>query len=257
MNEEMIHEEKNFFERMGRKCVDCGRAATRIRSEDQIRDMCYHCGKEVPLTVEECPIYSYGSKKRSFKSIRGINQIIDRELVYNLITEQENGMYAAYMAAQYILGARVSEIVREMKRFQILKEKDSLGREWMVFKNILTLKRRGNEDKHRRECPVLYEVDGKFLKIIDDYILHVPRDKVLFTFSRQYAYEIWKRYGLWTHLLRGLRALDLQQYYGWTMNQVRQYMGWANLNTAQHYLKEDFTRIMNVTQINKLITEFK
>lgn len=48
------------------------------------------------------------------------------------------------------------------------------------------------------------------------------------------AYRIISGAGIYPHWLRGQRASCLISEYGWTMEQMMEWMGWEELSTARH-----------------------
>jgi len=55
--------------------------------------------------------------------------------------------------------------------------------------------------------------------------------------SRNWAYKIITKTGLYPHYLRGQKASCLIAFYGMTMEEMMEYMGWEEIGTARHYAK--------------------
>ena len=62
--------------------------------------------------------------------------------------------------------------------------------------------------------------------------------------SYSMAYRVITAAGIYPHWLRGQRASCLISEYGWTMEQMMEWMGWEELSTARHYARFGPTKLV-------------
>jgi integrase len=142
----------------------------------------------------------------------------------------------ALIAFLYLTGARVSEIVKTIKVYDIDNE-DFEGIPFMVINNLPCLKRKkGNEAK--RNIGININKEREFVQIVANYIEKLKPDDYLFSISRQHAYNIVRRFDdqRWPHYFRHLRLSHLSTLYGLSSAELRQYTGWTDDKPAAVYV---------------------
>lgn len=142
----------------------------------------------------------------------------------------------ALISFLYLTGARISEVVRSIKLYQIEKQ-DFQGKNFIVIHNVQCLKRKkGNEAK--RNIAINWEKENDFIKIMAQYFKTLPNDGFIFDISRQHAYNIIRKFedNLFPHYFRHLRLSHLTTLYGFNSAELRQYTGWTDDKPASNYV---------------------
>jgi len=272
----MTQEEKEYCYR----CPDCNRAVHTWFARDKRRYKCYHCDKHIPMSkvIKTYKPHANRTKKRSFMDMEHISKGINRERILNHIRNIEDGMVQAFWATLYLTGARVSEIITYtssykktvakkgsrkgtlvpikligLRKFQFEREMID-GHKWMHIKACRVLKTR-TRSRSRRTVSISYEHDGQFIYYIDNYLKYLQAEEPLFNFSRVQGWKIINipsagGLGIFPHLLRALRALDLRRYYGWRLEDIVAFIGWQSYETAKFYLKLDTSDLVDATRFD-------
>jgi len=231
----------------GYNCPDCDRALTIwTNKRDGEQAKCRMCKKEHDITLLEKNQYLIpDDKRRSLKSLDSVHEGITRDGLLNIISNCESLMEQALIATLYITGGRVSEVVNYYNPYTKHKEhglcrfnfEEGKYKGMRVFwiKGMKVLKMRGKEVY--KGVPVSYKHDSEFIWYITEYLKTLDKKDPLFDIARQSAWNILNKYGLFPHLIRALRAIDLVQYYDMSIPEVVKFIGWKEYSTIQHYLK--------------------
>lgn len=243
--------------RIGKRCQQCYRAGTQLKrykeGHEIIVHKCYVCNLIIPEDQQDENIYFHGNKKRSFKTLRNVKEILNRELLLNLLERTDDTRLKAFAATLYLGAFRITEVCESnLFKFQIKEEhEDSKGRKWMIFQKTLALKGRSKDpDLNRTNRPCMYAHDEPFIRILLEYLHGLGYDEPLFKFSRQYGYELLKPYNIFPHLIRPIRVLDWldPRLYGWSEDKVRRIVGWKTMETIKNYTQYSVTDIMEQTK---------
>lgn len=153
---------------------------------------------------------------------------LKKEEVKALVRGAESLRDKALISVLYLTGARVSEIVGELKRSDILFNQEIKGKEYTLFTNIPTLKRR-EQRPLRRSVPANEEKEAFFLNVIKRYVRFIDRE-VLFPISRQRAWQLLKRAGVYAgrdlkNPLRHDRLTHLSTIERFSSLRLRQFTG--------------------------------
>jgi|TARA_Y100000310_G_C20365118_1_gene660798 site-specific recombinase XerD len=235
--------------RKGYRCqnIECGRVLRIWKNKQGLQNKCYNCDEsydldKIPLTV----VGSHGISKRSLKSMDSVAEGITREELLKIIVEAEDLREQALISTVYLTGGRISELVtyrnpntgekkRGLHKYHFQK-KITKGKEVMWVNRMRVLKMRNNR-YDRRTIGLSYKKDGEFLFYLEKYLERIDREDPLFKYSRQFAHWSLARYGLFPHLLRDLRVLDLLERYGWSESKIVKFIGWQSYDTIKYYLK--------------------
>lgn len=122
----------------------------------------------------------------------------------------------------------------------------------LLIKDVRTLKR---TTEVKRCIPSSIDDDRFFIKIIDDYIANLTMQEPLFTISRQTANKILKKVGLHPHMLRQARLTHLVADYGFTEQELKEFVGWKDIRQASKYVPYCWQnladKMINSKQCNK------
>lgn len=131
--------------------------------------------------------------------------------------------------------------------------------EWIIVRNVPTLKRRDHKYFYR---DVYVNLEGpyerKFAEILLNYIVaYKPEERLwelrradrknkIKPFDRRYVWKIIKKYtGIPPHKLRGMRATKDATEYGMDALDLKTKYNWASADMAFHYAKKNPRDIMN------------
>jgi len=260
-------------------CNECHKAPHSWESRGKIKRKCYNCDKYLTKRDIDEVYREERPKKRSFLQMDHISMGLSRQRLLDHIKTLDDGQMQAFWSILYLTGARVSEIVTYsssykkelvnykgelkmkaikfpgLRKFQFQQEMVN-GHKWMHIKGLRVLKVR-DVRKSRRNVSISYEHDGEFLHYIDHYLKHIPHERILFKFSRVHAWRVinlpeYGGMGIYPHLLRPLRAIDLRKLYGWRLEDIVAFVGWQSYETAKFYLKLDTTDLIEATDFSRL-----
>lgn len=136
-------------------------------------------------------------------------------------------VHKAFLAVLYYTGARVSEILR-------LEKKD-----FHVIKDVIFIQVKASKHGVKRG-----DFQIKFTWPFAPFILaaykHTRARKRVFPFSRQTGWNIVKRVlpEKYPHFFRLNRCVHFLNNPDMTLNKIRQWFAWKNLNTVSNYLGE-------------------
>ncbi len=175
--------------------------------------------------------------------------VISKDELYNEVSSIPNERDRALITMLYLVGARISEMVNSVRRSDITKAELDGNIYWVV--RIRTLKKYDILEKVRvdeehkkfvtqlreeyRNGPISIERDKRFLELVIEWINLLKPDEFLFPISRQFAWEIVKRYGMMPHYLRHLRLTHLVTEQGFTDQDLVQFTGWSDSKPARIY----------------------
>ncbi len=138
----------------------------------------------------------------------------------------------ALFATLYLTNSRVSEIVKRMKKRQILFT-ELKGKKVLLFTELWTQK---NPDHPLRTVPVIIEKEQELVKVISLYISLYKDSEILFNISRQQAWYLMKRLcGQRCHYLRHSRITHLVVVFGINPEIIRRMAGWKDYQMLEHY----------------------
>ena len=157
-------------------------------------------------------------------SIRGANDLRDN-------TTRDK----ALIAFLYLSAARISEVVRRVRRSDLEIKQDEYGK-YLVINNMLCLKRQDTKNL-KRNIGIKIGKDKPFLKILSRWTTQLDEEEVLFDISRQHAYRITRKcYDPgFCHYFRHLRLSHLASD-GMTSSDLRQITGWTDDKPAKYYV---------------------
>jgi len=193
--------------------------------------------------------------------------------IYRQIQSIDNQRDQALVAAAYLTGGRISELVRENFLKKAIFEKGADGKlvkphhiiridkielnykgltkgdfryekvkEEQCF--VFDMQNRKNRIKKRKELPVLPRKEQRFIKIVTDYIDTLKDDTPLFPFNKHRAYQIIrKNMDMNCHFIRDIRATHLVVIYKFDAFRLMKFMGWSDPRPAARYVQLDWTDI--------------
>ena len=147
----------------------------------------------------------------------------------------------AFICFLYLTGARISEIVRQIRRFQIEYEQIE-GKSFIMIRNVITLKRR---KEIYRDIPIpVNDFETPFLAPLIEYLKEIPSNRFVFDFSRISGYRIVRdKTYLFPHYFRHLRLTHLVTEYGFSERDLTFFTGWADGRQATTYTHLDLRDI--------------
>jgi len=135
----------------------------------------------------------------------------------------------------YLTGARVSEVVKELRKEDVSFGEVINGKSYTVFRGVLILKRRDVQIL-RRNIPINEEHDAFFIRIVKAYV-EIMRGNVLFNFSRQRAHQLlYDKYDVNPHCFRHARLTHLAGSHRFSGFKLRQFTGWKKADSANPYV---------------------
>jgi integrase len=222
--------------RLGNACPKCNSASVR-RYKTKNKYRCYSCTAEFDIPIKRV-LTSNPTPKRNPDSLK----IIDYT---HLINIAQNNIVTlrdkAFFSVLYLTGARVSEIIRQLKAEQ-LKVEWLDNEAFLIFENVITLKRR--DSYVYRNIPIKYASDEWFCDIISAYVEDLNPEDIMFNFCRRRGYEIIRHAtDLFPHYLRTLRNTHLEQR-GLSPYDLQKLNGWTSTRPADKYVKKDYKDIL-------------
>ena len=139
----------------------------------------------------------------------------------------------AFICFLYLTGARISEIVKQIRRYQI-EFTQIEGKKFIMVHNVITLKRR---KEIYRDIPIpVNDFEEAFLNPLIDYLNTIPSDQFIFNFSRSRGWKIVKdKTYLFPHYFRHLRLTHLVTEYNFSERDLTFFTGWADGRQATTY----------------------
>lgn len=174
---------------------------------------------------------------------------LDRYELLSRMRQAGSHRNKALIALLYITGARVEEVVKynvkgELKGRPILKKQIEIQEEQMVVRGVRCLKTKN--DLKRRSIPVVFkQVEQPFINVFLGYIKDIDDDSPLFNITRQRAYQILSRVGLFCHWLRHSRITHLVVDYGFSESQLVKFTGWSDGRVAVQYTHLNVTDLID------------
>ena len=143
----------------------------------------------------------------------------------------DNPVHQALFILEYLTAGRISEVLSLRRKQLRMDVKD--GRQVLCILHML------NEKNKRKTMKTFYipvDKEGKLVTLLLDYIN--TRHGFIFPFrSRQRAWQILKKYGLFPHFLRHIRLTHLVTIYGFSDRLLVEYAGWRDSQPAQFYIQ--------------------
>ena len=140
---------------------------------------------------KEREAYTTNKKKRNPKNmdIASYHELVEK---IRKLDSKNTMRDKALIAFLYLTGARVSEIVRRVRKYQI--EKVVLGKDetpYMLVENVVTLKRK---DSLKRPIPIPVLNDTFLAKTVADYLDKIDHEDFLFDIDSNWAFKIVKKH---------------------------------------------------------------
>lgn len=211
------------------------------RSKKNNTYKCYACGHKFTTAIRR-NIKLQTTKKRDPKQMPLISRVQLIDIIKRCKTRRE----AALLAALYLTGARISELL-ELRAEQFQKG-EIKGEQFLSVKNIRTAKRREGK-KEFRELYIHYRSEKEFVDILVGYVNTCWEKERPFAFSRQRADQIVKRNtvgkidlpglekGLTCHYFRHMRNTDLLNIYpNVRIEDLQVFNGWKDLRAGAFYV---------------------
>jgi integrase len=191
-------------------------------------------------------------------------------LLANALEEEGRALFST----AFLTGGRITEVLEltadnfiftddfiRVKRMPLKKRYSKTGEwvEWVDERPTNTLRRlyhwdieKGAWFRKRYETVRREEFRAEFafprseplVPILIEWV-EAKEDK-LFQMSRFKAYRIMKEIGIYPHWLRAQRASCLIAFWGFTMEQMMEWMGWEELTTARHYGKMGWRKLADM-----------
>ena len=140
----------------------------------------------------------------------------------------------AFMCMLYLTGARINEICKKVKNYEV-EIKTLNGKRYVVVNNVIVLKRR--KKVVRRNIPISIEHEKPFLQPLMNYANGLKPEVILFDFSSIYGYQMVRKWtGMFPHYFRHLRLTHLASDYGFNSQELKQLTGLTNDTPASTYV---------------------
>jgi len=186
----------------------------------------------------------YWELKEKMSSMTGHNEVRDRALVSFL----------------FITGCRIEEVVKfkdKEKNWHSPIKKIQLEMQEGFFQ-ISTVRILKARKKQWKTIPIVPMDDDEryFMNVFLTYY-HTIKDPMtpLFNMTRQRAYQILSKVGLFPHLLRHSRCTILITKFGFDSYDLQRFIGWTSILSSQPYVHlsvRDLVRKMGVAQNTKV-----
>lgn len=146
----------------------------------------------------------------------------------------------ALVSFLYVTGARVSEIVKVVKKGQVeLNNIDGVA--FLIVNDVPTEKRRINL---LRNIPIHVENEKPFVDVILKYTDLLSDGDILFNINRSRAFQIIQKVtGKGPHFLRHSRLTNLSTDHDFDTFDLQRLTGWASPRTAESYIHKDVSDI--------------
>lgn len=185
----------------------------------------------------------YWELKEKISAIQGSNQVRDRAL-------------AAFL---FITGCRIEEVVKFCDKEKnwhspIKKTQIEMHENYFSIMTVRVLKSRKNRWKSIPIVPM--DDDEKFFMntfLVWYHIVKEPNDP-LFNMTRQRAFQILSKVGLFPHLLRHSRCTILVTKFGFDSYDLQKFIGWNSIISSEPYVHlnvKDLVRKMSIAQNTK------
>lgn len=132
---------------------------------------------------------------------------------------------------------------RKLEGKSIQRKQIEAQRDFMIIRNVRCLKRR---KKVFRSIPILNSNEDKpFIDIFLNYVNKLDEDDYLFPITRQAAYNILKKVGLFCHYLRHIRLTHLVTDYNFNEEHLMKFTGWADGRQSSTYVHLNVEDLIN------------
>ena len=170
--------------------------------------------------------------------VKSYNLKVDRDYIEAEVLSIPNPTHRAFLATLFLTGARISEVVGN------LKGSDVSVRDGICYAHLITLKKRKPHVGLPREVPImptetLYPVFWNYAK---------ERPGVLFSFTRQWGWCIVKKYMIlyFPHWFRHARSTVLmREIDNFNLADLKTFHNWSSIAMADVYVQGELKTIVN------------
>jgi integrase len=133
---------------------------------------------------------------------------------------------------------------RKLKGEPIKKSQIEIREDVILVHNVRCLKKR--KGYKLRTIPInINSMERPFIETFLEYLENVPDNGYLFDMTRQNAFTMLDRVGLYCHFLRHCRLTHLAVDYNFNSSELRQFTGWGSSFMSDHYVHLNIDNLMN------------
>jgi len=224
-------------------CPECNKTLLKQKKETLWR--CYTCKKNTPTIIER-PSMAKGTR-RDTKNLA----ILKRDELIRKLTNNPNQQANALIAILFLIAPRITETIRLTKE-QIEYNTDYLNDPILLFKNRDILKKRKfGKDTPKHTVPIHYNQEPELCKIVIDYVNTLPKEALLFNFTRQKATTIIQKVlgkEYFNHWLRHSGITDMFLRRKWPEQLIVKYLNWSDSRQFGHYTHLKWQELAQLTK---------
>ena len=188
---------------------------------------------------------------QDYKQVRALDYWEAKAKMELLATPRDK----ALLAFLFLTGCRIEECCKYTKRvpqkdgtiktvqqgLPFEKRQIEVQEDFILIKDIRTLKRRKAVN---RTIPIpINDSEAAFIAPLRAYLEGLRDDEPLFPFTRQWAFTILSRVGIFPHLMRHSRNTINVRNYDLGGHHLQKFNGWSNSKSADAYLHLSVTDI--------------